>query len=230
MTRGLVANLVTDLQREVDLLLAHTDRTHVMASLLDGSADRDLYIGFLVQTRHYVARTYPTLVDAGKRMRALGRYPKLAALLEQKADEEHGHEVLIDNDFKALGADPAATMAATGPNHWIRTYNAWSAAMSTGQHPIGVLGSAYVLEALSIHRAKPMADGLRDAGKIDGIAGAVSFLDLHAEADVAHVADMDAILNDIGDADEDEAILLTAQMTRTAYVGQLEAVGESLKA
>lgn len=84
MTRGLVANLVTDLQREVDLLLAHTDRTHVMASLLDGSADRDLYIGFLVQTRHYVARTYPTLVDAGKRMRALGRYPKLAALLEQR--------------------------------------------------------------------------------------------------------------------------------------------------
>ena len=117
---------------------------------------------------------------------------------------------------------------ATPPNRWIQTYNAWSAAISSGEHPCGFLGSAYVLEALAIHRAKPMSDGLTGGKRIHGIAEAVSFLDLHAEADIAHVADMDRILVDLDDADEIEAILFTAQMTRTAYVGALEEIAESL--
>ena len=61
-----------------------------MASLLNGSADQSLYVGFLVQTRHYVARTYPTLVASAKQLQQLGRHPVLADLVAQKAEEEAG--------------------------------------------------------------------------------------------------------------------------------------------
>lgn len=219
-------DVVSDLKRELDHLVEGLDQRSAIKAFKDGSADKQLYVAFLAQTRHYVALTEPCLAAAGRRLKELGQHPQLADLLIQKAEEEAGHDILCDDDLRALGLDPEQTLAAHAPGGWVTAYNSWIQAATSGRHPAAFLGSAYLLEGLAVKRAGVVAKALVAHNTIDRIADAVSFLDLHAEADVEHVDDMDRILAELNDPAEREAIVLTAAMTREAYLGMLDDVAE----
>ncbi|UMY15543.1 iron-containing redox enzyme family protein [Methylobacterium organophilum] len=219
--------LVATLRAELDRLVAGTDERAAGKALLDGSAGRDLYVSYLVQTRHYVALTYPCLSGAGRRMKELGQHDFLADLLFQKAEEEEDHDVLIDNDLRALGLSAEKTLEEQGAGGWITAYNAWIKAATQGRHPASFLGSAYVLEGLAVHRAGPSARALRAKRGIDGIEKATTFLELHAEADISHVDDMERILGGLTDPAEQEAIIMTAAATREAYLGMLDELADA---
>lgn len=226
----IIGSVVADLGKQLDLLVAGVDARPAMRAMLDGTADRDLYIAFLVQSRHYVALTEPCLRAAGRRLRQLKRYDALADLFFQKAQEEAGHDVLIDEDLRALGLDPETVLAEQQPGGWVKAYNTWITAATAGQHPLAFLGSAYVLEGLATKRAGIAADALRSAGRIVGIDRAVRFLDLHAVADIGHVDDMDRVLASLDDPAETDAIVMTAAATRGAYLGMLDDVADRVAA
>ncbi|WP_238180565.1 iron-containing redox enzyme family protein, partial [Methylobacterium haplocladii] len=171
--RGVVA----DLRNELDRLVAGLDQEPAIKAFKDGSADKALYVDFLVQTRHYVALTAPCLEAAGRRLKELGEHPELAELFFQKADEEAGHDILVDDDLRALGLDPEATLAAHPPGEWITAYNSWITAATNGRHPAAFLGSAYILEGLAVERAGKVAKALVATSSIPKIADAVTFLD-----------------------------------------------------
>ena len=214
------STVVLTLRRELRRLLDEVDAHPLMRALLEGTATRGEYVSFLAQTRHYVERTYPILAAAGRRMYHLNVHRKLADLYMQKAEEEEGHDILIDNDLRALGLDPEVTLAAgAGPS--LSSYNAWIEAVSWGYHPSCFFGSAYILEAFAVERAGGIADAMRGSCQIDEIKAALSFLKLHAEADVEHVDDLEQVLDRLDDDREQEAIALTATVTRELYVGML---------
>lgn len=217
-------DLVVALRAHLDCLVAQLDRKPAIRAMVEGRADRDLYVSFLIQSRHYVALTYPCLLAAGRRMKELGQHDALADLFFQKADEERDHDVLIDEDLRALGLDPEQTLAAEQPGGWVSAYNSWIRAATSGHYPAAFLGSAYVLEGLATLRAGVVARALVSAGRIPRIADAVSFLDLHAEADIGHVEDMDRLLAGLDDPVEQDAIVMTAAATRGAYLGMLDDV------
>lgn len=221
------ANIVSDLRAELDRLVEGLDERAAIKAFRDGSASKDLYVAFLVQTRHYVALTAPCLEAAGKRLKVLGRHADLADLFAQKADEESGHDILVDDDLRALGLDPEATLAANGPGDWITAYNSWIQAATAGQHPAAFLGSAYILEGLAVKRAGIVARALKAAGRIPAIDEAVTFLELHAEADIDHVDDLERILATFDDPVERDAIVMTAAATRGAYLGMLDELAEA---
>ncbi len=221
-------NLVAALKTELDRLVSGVDGRPAMRAMLDGSADRDLYVSFLVQSRHYVALTEPCLREAGKRLRELKRYGALAELYFQKAEEEAGHDILIDEDLKSLGLDPERALAQERPGGWVNAYNTWITAATRGEHPLAFMGSAYVLEGLATQRAGVIADALKRAGRIEHIEKAVRFLELHAVADIGHVDDMDRDLESLTDPAEKDAIVMTAAATRGAYLGMLDDVHDTV--
>lgn len=228
MTQLVENGLVPALKRQLDLLVAGVDQRPAMRAMLDGTASRDLYISFLVQSRHYVALTEPCLRDAGKRLRELKKYGELAELYFQKAEEEAGHDILIDEDLKNLGLDPEKALAEEQPGGWVSAYNTWITAATKGEHPLAFMGSAYVLEGLATQRAGVIAEALKKAGKIERIEKAVSFLELHAVADIGHVDDMDRDLDSLTDEVEKDAIVMTAAATRGAYLGMLDDVSDTV--
>ncbi|AUX39973.1 heme oxygenase [Sorangium cellulosum] len=218
---------ITPLDHEVTALLTRLDTDPAARRLYDGTATAEGYSAFLEQIYHYVRWTRPLCAHAGARLaarcvgdpgdtRAADGRGILAALLLRKAEEESGHEQWALDDLAALGRDPEVVMRAE-PAPATRAYIAWSRYTAEAGAPEAFLGTAYVLEALSVHHAGDAAARLVARGRIPGIAGAVRFLRGHADADQGHVRELAELLATIPCVEARAAILLSARVTRTLY-------------
>ena len=219
--------LVVSLRAELQELVLQADAHPVFKALADGSATRDLYAAFLAETRHYIAETYPTLQAAGRRLQGLGLQETFVAVFDEKAAEEKGHDRLIDRDLATLGVDVAAALAA-GPGRWVQAYKAWVKATTAGRHPLAFLGTAYMLEGLGVQRAGVVSRALKAAGRIERIGEALTFLDVHAEADIGHVEELETTLASLDDGIDASAITVTAGATRVFYLGMLDEIGDAV--
>ncbi|MDC0685491.1 iron-containing redox enzyme family protein [Sorangium atrum] len=218
---------ITTLDQEVAALVIRLDADPAARRLYDGTTTATEYIAFLEQIYHYVRWTRPLCAYAGARLAATciggpgeargadGR-AVLAALLLRKAEEESGHEQWALDDLAALGRDPEVVMRAE-PAPATQAYIAWSRYTAEAGAPEAFLGTAYVLEALSAHRAGDAAARLVARAGILGIEGAVRFLRGHADADEGHVRELAELLATIPGPEAREAILLSARVTRTVY-------------
>ncbi|WP_438007368.1 iron-containing redox enzyme family protein [Sorangium sp. So ce321] len=218
---------ITTLDQEVAALLTRLDVDPAAHRLYDGTATAAEYAAFLEQIYHYVRWTRPLCAKAGARLgaRCTGDPGEtgaadgrgiLADLLLRKAEEESGHEQWALDDLAALGRDPEAVVRAE-PAPATQAYIAWSRYTAEAGAPEAFLGTAYVLEALSVHRAGDVAARLMARARIPGIAGAVRFLQGHADADQGHVRELAELLATIPCPAAREAILLSARVTRTLY-------------
>lgn len=206
------------LEDEARLLVAELEMHPAAQRLFDGSIDRDGYIAWLVQTYHYVQWTTPLLKQAGRRMQRLGRNVPLAELLLQKASEESGHERWLLADLKHLGCS-RQQVEDTRPCRAVEAYISWNRFQSEAGSPTAFLGTAFVLEYLSVHRAGEAVERLLARSAIPYIHKAVTFLRGHAGADGAHVAELMAVLRTLTDPSEQSALLLSARNTRALYPG-----------
>jgi pyrroloquinoline quinone (PQQ) biosynthesis protein C len=206
------------LEDEARLLLEELELHPAAQRLFDGSIDKDGYIAWLVQTYHYVQWTTPLLEQAGRRMKRLGRHVLLAELLLQKASEERGHERWLLADLKNLGFSKQQ-VENTRPSRAVEAYIAWNRFQSEAGSPTAFLGTAFVLEYLSVHRAGEAVERLLARNAIPHIHKAVTFLRGHAGADGAHVAELTAVLRTLTDPKEQSALLLSARNTRALYLG-----------
>ncbi|WP_163995039.1 iron-containing redox enzyme family protein [Pyxidicoccus caerfyrddinensis] len=208
--------LIVKLEQQANRLVRELDGHPEARSLFEGTADAASYANYLAQSYHYVRWTAPLLGLAGRRMQRLGHHPTLAALLVQKAKEESGHERWLLSDLRALGWTKER-VEATPACAAVRAYVSWNRFTAEAGVPTAFLGTAYVLEHLSVVRAGLAAERLVARGAIPDIHRAVTFLRGHAGADGDHVAELASVLDTLQDAAEQEAILLSATATRALY-------------
>ncbi|MCY1074745.1 iron-containing redox enzyme family protein [Archangium lansingense] len=206
------------LEHEARTLLEELDTHPAARQLFDGTLDARSYARYLVQTYHYVRWTTPLLAEAGHRMKRLGRHAALGDLLLQKAAEERGHERWLLADLRNLGW-PAERVEGAGRSPSVTAYIAWNRYTTFSGIPTAFLGTAYVLEYLSFHRASSTVEHLLAANTIPNIRKAVTFLRGHGNVDGAHAAELLSVLRTLTDPGEQAALLLSARTTRALYTG-----------
>jgi len=206
------------LEYEARTLLEELDVHPAARRLFDGSLGASSYARYLVQTYHYVRWTTPLLSEAGHRLKRLGRYPMLGELLLQKASEERGHERWLLADLRNLGW-PAERVEGAGRCPAVTAYIAWNRYTTMAGMPAAFLGTAYVLEYLSVHRASRTVERLLAANTIPNIHRAVTFLRGHGNADGQHITELLSVLRTLKDPGEQAALLLSARTTRALYTG-----------
>jgi pyrroloquinoline quinone (PQQ) biosynthesis protein C len=208
------------LEHEARTLVEELDAHPASRRLFEGNIDAGGYAHYLVQTYHYVRWTTPLLAAAGRRMKRMGRHPLLAEVLLQKASEERGHERWLLADLKNLGW-PSERIESAERSPAVTAYVAWNRYTALAGAPTAFLGTAYVLEFLSVQRASRTVERLLAANSIPNIRKAVTFLRGHGDADGDHVAGLASVLCSLTDREEQSALLLSARITRTLYTGLL---------
>jgi pyrroloquinoline quinone (PQQ) biosynthesis protein C len=206
------------LEHEAHLLVEALDTHPAARSLFEGSIDAQGYAAWLAQTYHYVRWTTPLLERSGQRMKRLGRHPMLAELLLQKCAEERGHERWLLADLRNLGWS-REQVECIELHPAVAAYVAWNRFTSEAGSPTAFLGTAYILEYLSVHRAGLAVERLLARDAIPNIRKAVTFLRGHAGADGEHVAELARVLRTLADSEEQASILLSARTTRPLYLG-----------
>jgi pyrroloquinoline quinone (PQQ) biosynthesis protein C len=206
------------LEQEGRALVEALDAHPEARRLFDGSIDLGGYAHYLVQTYHYVRWSMTLLAGAGARLKRLGRHPRLAELLLQKATEESGHEQWLLADLKNLGWSAERVHAAERAPA-VDAYISWNFFTSRAGVPTAFLGTAYILEYLSVTRASGAVARLLLANAIPNIRKAVTFLRSHGDADGDHVAELTSVLRTLTDREDQAAVLLSARTTRALYPG-----------
>jgi pyrroloquinoline quinone (PQQ) biosynthesis protein C len=206
------------LEHEARALVEELDAHSIARRLFEGTLDANSYAHYLVQTYHYVRWTTPLLAGAGHRMKRLGHSLRLAELLLRKASEERGHERWLLADLKNLGW-PARRVETSERSPAVEAYIAWNRYTALSGVPTAFLGTAYVLEYLSVHRASGAVERLLAANTIPNIRKAVTFLRGHGDVDGDHVAELRSVLRSVTDREEQSALLLSARTTRALYTG-----------
>ena len=186
--------------------------------LYAGCVTHDEYAAFLVQTYHYVVHTRPLLRRAGERLMSLGK-SQLGGLFLHKSDEENGHEFWVLEDLQAIGANPDVVHHEK-PVPAVLAFVAWNSFVVEHGSPIGLLGAAYVLEAVSATHAGMVAKNLIERSGIRGIQHGVRFLAGHGDADIDHVASLGQAIDALASSPADQNdIVTTAKITQSTYAG-----------
>ncbi len=214
----LMTNWLTTLEYEARTLLEELDTHPEARRLFDGSISKGRYVQYLIQTYHYARWTTPLMAEAGRRMKRLGVYSRLGELLLQKSNEERGHEHWLLADLRNLGWS-AERVERQRPNPAVTAYVAWNRFTSRCGRPESFLGTAYVLEYLSVHRATHAVERMLAANTIPHIRKAVTFLKAHGTADKKHVEELTSLLSPLRDREAQAAMLLSARTTRVLYLG-----------
>ncbi|RKH57903.1 iron-containing redox enzyme family protein [Corallococcus aberystwythensis] len=200
------------LRDEARRLVRELDATPDVRRLFEGRIRQDDYVHYLIQTYQYVRWSEGFFTESGKRTKD----PALADLLFQKAREERGHEQWLLKDLAALGwTQERVESEPICPA--VRAYVEWNRFTTQSGVPTAFLGTAYVLEYLSVNRAPDAVDRLIAESGIPNIHKAVLFLKGHGAADGDHVADLEKELRALTSREEQDALLLSARTTRELF-------------
>lgn len=200
------------LRHEARMLVRELDATPGVRRLFEGRIRQDDYVHYLIQTYQYVRWSEGFFTESGKRTKD----PVFAELLFQKAREEKGHEQWLLRDLKELGWTEERVERAPICTA-VRAYVEWNRFTTQSGVPTAFLGTAYVLEYLSVNRAPGSVDRLIAESGIPNIHKAVLFLRGHGAADGDHVADLETELRKLTSPEEQAALLLSASTTRTLF-------------
>ena len=204
------------LRHEARMLVHELDVTPGVRRLFEGRIRQDDYAYYLIQTYQYVRWSEGFFTESGERTKREGGNPVLADLLFQKAREEKGHEQWLLKDLKALGwTQERVERAPICPA--VRAYVEWNRFTTEAGVPTAFLGTAYVLEYLSVNRAPGSVDRLVAESGITNIDKAVLFLKGHGAADGDHVADLESELRKVTSSEEQAALLHSARTTRFLF-------------
>lgn len=204
----LTDSLQFELERAVERLHAHPRAGRV----LDGTACAAVLARYYM-TAHLTVREAPVLLRrAHASLLRSGAAPELIALFARKVAEETGHDRWLENDLAAIG-HPLQRISAPAAELY-NTFHHRVTALS-GE---AFLGTAWVLESLSLRCAGVAAQNLRSKANITGIAQGLSFLSSHYEADSDHVAQLTAAIERcVTQPAARDYVRLCARFTATVY-------------
>ncbi|TSC22665.1 iron-containing redox enzyme family protein [Corallococcus sp. Z5C101001] len=204
------------LRHEARMLVRELDTAPGARRLFEGRIHHDDYVYYLVQTYQYVRWSTEFLTESGERMKREGQNTALADLLLQKSAEEDGHERWLLADLRNLGWTQERVERAP-ICHAVSAYVEWNRFTTRSGTPTAFLGTAYVLEYLSVNRAPDSVDRLIADSGIANIHKAVTFLRGHGNADGDHVAELESVLRTLTSPEEQAALLMSARMTRAVF-------------
>jgi thiaminase len=203
-------DLIYQLDQEFQKLLTALDNNPIARRLYEGNPIGTEYEDFLIQVYKYVLNTSPFLARAAEVLVSRNQHPELAYLCAHKAiEEDHAEWPLADLNELGVSKD---VVDRTPPAVGVAIYNNWHISMIE-KSPLVILGTAYMLESLSVQRAGKTARNLTERSGIR----AVRFLTGHDEADGGHVSQLQALLEQVPPL-EQAPIVSTAAVVRVAYV------------
>jgi hypothetical protein len=208
-------NYVRNLEQESRHFVKAIDAHPLLGRVARGAADHGEYVQFLVATYQYVRFSGELLANTAEGLRRSGRCETLLAAIDRKADEEAPHDRWALQDLAELGVDCDLVRAATPPHAvlgYVHSSRAWAERGSPA-----FLGAAFLLECASMQRARVAADKLIRARRIANIERAVSFLALHGDADIGHVAELTEQLRGIERSEDQKAIMWAAALLHGLY-------------
>ena len=183
----------------------------IVSDALRGEVTRDLYLDFLTQAYHHVSHTCPLLALAAAQTKDIRYRDALFTYL----DEEWGHELWILDDIRCIGGDPNAAVKAK-PNVACRAMVAYAYYTIQAVTPYGLLGMVHVLEGMSVQLAGNIGAAIQQNFKLQSERG-VRYLRSHGALDVHHVEFFRSLVNSIGDADAEDAIVDSANVFYRLY-------------
>lgn len=190
-----------------------------LADGLRGRISRATYIAYLTEAYHHVRHTVPFLMSMGAHLPA-GKSWLQDAVIEY-IGEEAGHEQWILNDIEAAGGDPEEARYAT-PNLETRVLVAYNYDFIHRNNPVGFLGMVYMLESTSMQIATRGASSIQNALELPD--DAFSYLYSHGELDQAHIKFFRDLVNRIGDAGDQAAIIEVACSTFRLFANMLRSI------
>jgi pyrroloquinoline quinone (PQQ) biosynthesis protein C len=192
-------------------------------TLLEGQADSDLYIRFLIQTYHYVKFTPISLRVAADSLEGHldPVYETVRERFKEHEFEEQGHDEWVLNDLRNLGEDPIIVQRIS-PCDEIDAYNAYSKFVVKSSNAVALLGQAFMLEGISQRYGTPMARNLSERSEIPNAPNAVTFLAGHGDADQEHMAELRQVITLITNEGDLDALVLCAQVVSQLYSSMIE--------
>lgn len=200
------------LQRETAAEREYLLTAPVIAQALAGQLTLETYVRFLTQAYYHVKHTTPLLMAVGSRLPDSKEWvrDKIAHYIE----EEVGHQEWILNDIAACGGDAEAVRHGqpSFPTEMMVSY-IWD--YVSRKNPMGFFGMVFVLEGTSVSIATQAADKIRESLGLP--QKAFSYLYSHGSLDVEHIDFFEDIVNQIVDADDQDAIVHVAKVIFRLY-------------
>lgn len=183
----------------------------LVGTTLRNGASRSLYLEFLTQAYHHVKHTFPLLALAASRT-SDERYQD--ALVEYM-EEERGHEKWILNDIRFLGGDPDAVRDGRGGTA-CRIMVGYAYYAIEHVSPYAFLGSAHVLEGMSVLLADKVADAMKGSLGLENDTG-FTYLRTHGSLDTEHVAFFRTLVDGFDDPETRRIIVDNAKIFYRLY-------------
>jgi pyrroloquinoline quinone (PQQ) biosynthesis protein C len=203
-------------------VLADLTSAKGVRALLSGRLEREAYVRYLVNARHYAQ--YSPRVMALAAARCMGTHPELATYLLHHADEEQGHDRWALQDLRDLGVSEAEALAArpvpscaamVGYVHYVAAF----------ANPVGLFGWMYVLEAVGDDFGTLAGKALGAAVGAGGSEPPIRFVARHGVADAGHTRELaDQIRSHVRGADQAD-VRHVADVVADLYVRMFREIG-----
>lgn len=207
------------LQKETAAARAALYQVPQLADGLRGDISRETYIAYLTEAYHHVKHTVRFMMAMGARLPEEKKW--LHDAIAEYIEEEKGHEEWILNDIAAAGGDKEAARAAS-PNLETQVLVAYNYDYIARKNPVGFLGMVFMLESTSTQIASTGADAIMAGLQLP--KNAFTYLYSHGALDIEHLKFFETLVNKIGDAEDQAAIIEVAQNTFRLFAGVLGAV------
>jgi pyrroloquinoline quinone (PQQ) biosynthesis protein C len=177
-----------------------------------GRFDVDTYVRFLSNAYHHVRHTVPLLMACGARLP--DRLGWMRGRLKEYVNEEYGHENWILDDLDACGVDASAITQST-PEISVELLVSYVYDYINRRNPVGMLGMVHVLEGTSTRLATEIARLVQ--AKLNLPDRAFRYLRSHGELDREHVAFFEALVNELTEPQDVDAMIHVADRVYHLY-------------
>ncbi len=181
-------------------------------SALSGSLTKPGYTRFMKDYYHFVRTAGPIYSACASHIGY--DFPRVREWFLKAAYKETDHDHFVVNDLETLGV-PAAETRASQPGPEMDALCAYNFAFVERHHPVGMLGTPFLMGNLStvysLHAAQKIKDalGLKENG--------ASFFEAHGHLDKAQPEDVGLVLQSITDPKIQNDIFLNAKTIFMLY-------------
>lgn len=207
------------LQQETAEARAHVTGAPVIRAIQEGRFELAGYTWFLTQAFHHVKHTVPLMMACGARLPDRLEFVRKA--LVEYIDEEYGHHEWILNDLEVCGADKEAIRQGM-PDTSIELMVAYLYDQINRGNPAAFFGMVQVLEGTSIELATPLGEQIQKQLGLPDTA--FSYLYSHGALDQEHFEFFRTLMDDITNADDQQAIIDSARMVYRLYGDMLHSI------
>lgn len=207
------------LQQETAEARQHVTNAPIIEAIRQNRLDREGYIHFLTQAYHHVKHTAPLMMACGGRLPERLEFVRKA--LVEYIEEEYGHHEWILNDIRAAGGNPEATRHGRpgAPIEWMVAY--LYDQIYRG-NPMTLFGMVQVLEGTSVALATPLGQCLQRQLGLPNQA--FSYLYSHGSLDLEHYDFFKDLMNQVTDAEDQQAIIEGARQVYRLYGDMLRSI------